>query len=132
MPGVMGSRRIRRLLAALASTALVAGACVAGTSLPADCASRSVERSATLSDDRLSPQRIDVCKGQTVTIKLDIQEDGELHFHGYDDQVPEMEVHAGEPISLSFDMTRAGQFPIELHQSASEEAEVGILTVYEP
>ena len=131
MPNVMSARRIRRLLAALASTAIAVSACVAGTSLPADCGNPSVVRSATLSGDRLSPQRIDVCKGQRVTVKLDIQQDGELHFHGYDDQVPETEVHAGQPISFSFDMTRAGQFPIELHQSATEEAEVGILTVYE-
>ena len=132
MPNVMSARRIRRLLAALASTAIAVSACVAGTSLPADCGNPSVVRSATLSGDRLSPQRIDVCKGQQVTVKLDIQEDGELHFHGYDDQVPETEVHAGQPVSFSFDVTRAGQFPIELHQSATEEAEVGILTVYAP
>ena len=127
----MSVRRIRRLLAALAIIALATSACVGGTSLPADCASPSVERHATLSGDRLSPQRIDVCKGQKVTVKLDIQQDGELHFHGYDDQVPATEVRAGQPTSVSFDMTRAGQFPIELHQSATEEAEVGILTVYE-
>ena len=128
----MRARRVPRLPAVLAIPALATSACVAGTSLPADCASPSVERNATLSGGRLSPQRIDVCKGQNVTVKLDIQHDGELHFHGYDDHVSGTEVHAGQPISFSFDMMRAGQFPIELHQSATEEAEVGILTVHEP
>lgn len=128
----MRARRTRRLLAVLAIIALGTSACVAGTSLPSDCATPSVERQASLSGNRLNPQRIDVCKGQQVTLKLDIQQDGELHFHGYDDQVPEAEVHAGQPVSFSFDMTHLGQFPIELHLSTGEEVQVGILTVHEP
>jgi len=112
---------------------MAAIACVAGTNLPSDCSTASVERNATLSGNRLTPDRIDVCKGQKVTLKVDIRQDGDLHFHGYDDQVPETAVHAGQPSSFSFDMTHAGQFPIELHLGVTgEEIQVGILTVYEP
>lgn len=129
----MRAHRISRLPLVLALIALVTGACVAGTSLPSDCATAKVERNATLSGNRLNPERIDVCKGQKLTLKLNIQQDGDLHFHGYDDQVPESPVHAGQPISFSFDMTHVGQFPIELHLSVTgEETQVGILTVYEP
>lgn len=130
---VMLARRSHRILAALAVIAVAASACVAGTSLPSDCRSPSVERDASLSGNRLNPERIDTCKGQKMTLKLDVQQEGELHFHGYDDQVPETAVHAGQPVSFSFDMTHAGQFPIELHLSVTgEEVQVGILTVYEP
>ncbi len=129
----MRARQSRSPLAVLAILALATSACVAGTGLPSDCATPSVERNATLSGNRLNPQRIDVCKGQKVTVKIDVQQSGELHFHGYDDQVPETEVSAGQPVSFSFDMTHLGQFPIELHLSVTgEEVEVGILTVHEP
>lgn len=129
----MRVRRSHRVLALLAVLALAASACVAGTSLPSDCRSPSVERNASLSGNRLSPQRIDTCKGQKMTLKLDVQQEGDLHFHGYDDQVPETAVHPGQQVSFSFTLTHAGQFPIELHLSVTgEEVQVGILTVYEP
>jgi len=133
MPVAMRVTQARRLLAAVAVIGMATTACVGSTDLPSDCSTPNVERDATLSGNRLNPQRVDVCKGQKVTLKLDIQQDGDLHFHGYDDQIPETAVHTGQPISFSFDMTRVGQFPIELHLGVTgEEVQVGILTVYEP
>ena len=114
------------LAALLAATA----ACAPQSTLPSDCAASSVERSATLSNGGLAPDGFDVCKGQAVTITITVQVPGTLHLHGYDDQVPEKPVVAGDVAKLAFTASRSGQFPLELHR-ATDEIELAILTVHE-
>lgn len=115
----------------VAALLLVSAACVPQSDLPSDCDAGAVERNATLSDAGLEPDAIDVCSGQEVTITITVERAGELHLHGYDDQVPELEVAVGEVTELAFTASRAGQFPLELH-TGQDEIEIGILTVHEP
>ena len=125
--------RIVSLLAALIALSIVGlTACVPAEQLPSSCNDPSVAISATLSADRLDPASIDVCRNQHVTVTVASQADGELHFHGYDDQVPEKEIAAGDSVTVKFDAVRSGQFPIELHpEDGSDEVQVGTLVVHE-
>ncbi|HEX3218991.1 MAG TPA: cupredoxin domain-containing protein [Candidatus Limnocylindria bacterium] len=107
-------------------------ACVPAEQLPSTCNDTSVNVSATVTSERLDPATIDVCKGQQVTISVASQADGELHFHGYDEEVPEQEIAAGQSITVKFTAVRSGQFPIELHPAdGSEEVQLGTLFVHE-
>ncbi len=115
---------------ALAALILAAAACVPQSDLPSDCESGQVERSATLTDAGLDPDTIAVCTGQEVTLTITVERAGELHLHGYDDQVPEQEVAVGDVAELSFTASHAGQFPLELH-AGGDEVEIAILTVHE-
>jgi cytochrome c oxidase assembly protein Cox11 len=124
----------RTRLGALSVGALLlfATACVPATTLPDDCDADSVQREVTLQGQSLQPSTIEVCRDQAVTVRLKAETDAEVHFHGYDDQVPEQEVQAGETVTLTFDATHAGQFPIEIHPAdGSEEVEAGTLVVNE-
>lgn len=115
---------------ALLLLASVSTGCVDQADLPDDCDSTDVQRHASLSGDRLDPERIDVCKGQEVTIEVASERDGELHLHGYDEEV---EATAGESATFEFTATLSGQFVIELHTpNGGPEVEVGLLTVHEP
>lgn len=107
--------------------------CVQQADLPDDCDAAVVQRQSSLTGDRLDPESIDVCKGQQVTIKITTQRAGELHLHGYDQEVPEVSVEPGDTATLTFTATRSGQFVIELHTpDQGPEIEVGLLTVHEP
>jgi len=119
-------------IALLLGTAMLAG-CVPQVVLPGDCGAGTVQRSATLSGDQLSPQSIDVCKGQQVTLEITTERAGEIHLHGYDVEAPEVEVEPGDTATFKFKATRPGQFIIELHTpNNGPEIKVGLLTVHEP
>ena len=118
---------------ALVLVATIGIGCVRQASLPDDCDAGAVERTASLSGDRLDPEAIDVCKGQEVTIEVATGRAGELHLHGYDEEAPEVAVEPGDTATFKFTATRAGQFVIELHTpNEGPEIEVGLLTVHEP
>jgi hypothetical protein len=124
--------RFRTMKATLAVLllAMVSIGCVEQADLPDDCDASAVQREASLSGDRLDPEGIDVCKGQEVTIDIASERDGELHLHGYDEEV---EAAAGETATFELTATRSGQFVIELHShDDGSEIEVGLLTVHEP
>jgi len=88
---------------------------------------------ATLTDERLEPSILEVCRGQTVTLIVDIERDGVFHIHGYDDQVQAAAVFAGEELELPFTAVRSGQFPIALHTAdGPAEVAIGTLIVHEP
>ena len=103
------------LLAAPALLVAVLTACVGDAGLPSTCHDPSVTFEATLRDEHLEPASFDACRGQEVTITFAIEQDGVLHLHGYDDQVPATEVRAGQETVFAFDAVRSGQFPIALH-----------------
>lgn len=122
----------RAFLGTLLAGGLVLGGCVPGTNLPDTCDDASVTIAATLVEERLEPSTLEVCRGQQVTIDLTVELDAVLHLHGYDEELPAQEVRAGENVTLSFEATRAGQFPIEIHTTdGPAEAEVGTLVVHE-
>lgn len=120
------------LVALLLLTAVSVG-CVRQAGLPDDCDDSAVQRTASLTGDRLDPEAIDVCKGQQVTIEIATERAGELHLHGYDEEAPGVTVEPGDTATFSFTATRAGQFVIELHTpNEGPEIEVGLFTVHEP
>jgi hypothetical protein len=124
---------IRAIASFLIAAGILAG-CVTGVERPDDCGDPSVVRVATLtSDHRLEPDAITVCLDQQVTLEVDVQTDGVLHLHGYDDQTSAQEVTAGTPVTLTFDAVHPGQFVIELHTADGPAGlGVGILTVDAP
>jgi hypothetical protein len=117
---------------ALAGFLLAAAGCVPQSDLPSDCDASQVERTATLAGQQLDPDAIDVCRGQRVTLNVTTQRDGVLHLHGYDDQGAAVQIRTGETAHLVFTASRAGQFPMEMHDANGSSEEVGILTVHEP
>jgi hypothetical protein len=131
MTSTAGMGRIQTLLIAVAMLVLTA-ACVPAEQLPSTCNDPSVTFSATLTVERLDPSTIDVCRNQQVTITVASQADGELHFHGYDDQVPEQDIANGDSLTVKLTASHPGQFPIELHPAdGSDEVQVGTLVVHE-
>jgi len=124
--GRIGARAAALLLV------LVAAGCVPATTLPSNCGEAEVSFSATLSDSRMQPAQFDVCRDQQVTIKVDSHVAGDLHFHGYDTEVPEQPVTAGQTVTVTFAASHPGQFQIELHpEDGSEERAVALLVVHE-
>jgi hypothetical protein len=113
---------------------LVTGAaCVPSTNLPSSCSEAAVTISATLSDSGMQPSQFDVCRDQEVTITVASQVAGELHFHGYDTDIPEQELQAGQSVTVKFTASHVGQFSVELHPAdGSDEREVAKLVVQEP
>ncbi|HEX6654813.1 MAG TPA: hypothetical protein VF153_01230 [Candidatus Limnocylindria bacterium] len=119
----------------VAATSLVvaAAACVPSTSIPATCNDPTVSFSATLTATAMQPDRFEVCRDQEVTITVAAQVGGEVHFHGYDDEIGEKEITAGQTLTVTFKAAHPGQFPIELHpEDGSAEREVAALVVNEP
>lgn len=127
---------IRHPLAAVSTLVLVlvtGAACVPSTTLPSTCSEAAVTISATLSDNGMQPSQFDVCRDQEVTITVASQVAGELHFHGYDTDIPEQELQAGQSVTVKFTASHVGQFSVELHPAdGSDEREVAKLVVQEP
>ena len=116
----------------LLAIALVLAACVPSTNLPENCGADSVTLRATLVEERLEPATLEVCRDQQVTLELSVERDAVFHLHGYDAEVPARQVSAGEDVTLEFQASRAGQFPIAIHtEDGPAEATVGTLIVHE-
>ena len=71
----------------------------------------------------MTPDEIEVGKGDRVRLRVTSEEPVELHLHGYD---IEREVAPGEPATLSFEADLTGRFEIEDHDS---EEVLGVLIV---
>lgn len=119
---------------ALLALALTTAGCVSTNQPdPEACAAPTTTLELSLTSAGLTPRDPAVCRGQQVELQVQSNVDGILHFHGYEEQVPLIEVVAGERADVTFDASRSGQFPIEVHTNeAPEGTSVGILTVYEP
>jgi hypothetical protein len=134
-PAESGGQHILKSLhryPALVLVAAILTACVPQVVLPATCQEPSVVLHATLAAEQLTPGTLEVCRDQRVTLTIDVQRDGIVHLHGYDDEVAATEVQAGETLDLEFTAVRSGQFPIALHtQDGPAEVTVGILIVHE-
>lgn len=128
------SPRRRALGIALLGLALGIAGCVENNKPdPSACAAPSTTLDLSVTEAALTPQDPAVCRGQHVEMSIRSDIDGVLHIHALDDQVPSIEVTAGGRTDVSFDASRSGQFPIELHTDESPEGtSVGVLTVHEP
>ncbi|MBI2691493.1 MAG: hypothetical protein HYX29_06085 [Solirubrobacterales bacterium] len=71
-------------------------------------------------------QTINVVRGESVAILAKASSTGELHVHGYD---KETSLKPDEVVRAKFKATIDGEFPIEFHLPAGDQAEVGILLV---
>jgi hypothetical protein len=112
--------------------ALALAACVPSANLPENCDADAVTLQATLVEERLEPSSLEVCRGQQVTIELTVERDAVFHLHGYDEEAPAQQVTAGEDLTLEFEASRAGQFPIAIHTTdGPAEATVGTFIVHE-
>lgn len=129
---VIGRRRT--LAAVLIGLAVGAIGCVESREpAPEACAASAVEVELTLTTSSLNPGDPSACRGQVVTLRIESEVEGMLHVHGYDAELIPIDVGPGLTTEISFDATRSGQFPIELHsEQDSDGSTVGILTVYEP
>ncbi|MGI5243603.1 hypothetical protein [Dactylosporangium sp. CA-139066] len=65
---------------------------------------------------RASPPtgRVEVGRGEVISITVTSDEADELHVHGYD---KELALKAGEPASLTLTADRTGLFEVETHKS---------------
>ncbi len=118
----------------LSVISVVLAACVADTR-PDDaaCSAPTIELELTVRADDMVPSNPSVCRDQEVTLVISAQVDGVMHVHGYDTELPATELSNGDELSLIFDASRSGQYPIELHRLESPQGiNVGILTVHEP
>jgi hypothetical protein len=128
MPAAIGSRLVPSLMAALL---LVLAGCVAAESLPATCNDPTVSLRAELHGEQLTPNRLDVCRDQGVTLTITSDRAGILHLHGYDDQAAAQEIRPGGSARFAFNATRTGQFVLELHRLDAPAIDLAILTVHE-
>jgi len=69
------------------------------------------------------PSTLQVNQGDNVTINITVDEDEELHLHGYNLHI---DLQKGIPSSLTFTATSSGNFPYELEHSSTE---IGALQV---
>ena len=70
-----------------------------------------------LGEARLNPSKIRVKQGDRVTLKIDSQQAGEVHLHGYDLKV---DVEAGEAVDLLVPADITGRFRITFHQQEED------------
>jgi hypothetical protein len=126
-----GSARAAAL--SLVALAGALAACIASSGPdPSACGAPTFSAEVRLTERGLEPSGISVCRGQRVVISIEAAIDGVLHVQGYDEEIPLLELQAGDRDRIAFEAVRSGQFPIELHSNAAPAGEsVGILTVHE-
>ena len=92
--------------------------------------------------EKLDPETIKVKQDDKVTLKIEAEEPGEFHIHGYD---IERDVQPGEVAELFFEADTTGKFKITFHavetgeeeheeeeheDEENEEVEIGALEVH--
>ncbi len=100
----------------------------AETAPPATTADEAVEKEAPTATIRLESgepvggaARIEVTRGDTVTIRIRADTDEQIHVHGYD---LTQSVGPGQPATLEFVAELEGIFDIEAHESGAHVAEL--------
>jgi hypothetical protein len=103
---------IRVLLTTMvAASAILAAAC--GGSAP-----EAVEIPVNVTGEAMDPGTIRVKQGDMVTLKIDTEESGEFHLHGYD---IEQDVYENEVGNLYFVADATGRFRITFHHKGEDE-----------
>ncbi|MET9436579.1 hypothetical protein [Streptomyces sp. NPDC006551] len=91
------------------------GAPTAGTTAPgAPVHGRTVEITISGTSVQPPPSRVELRKGDSVTLRVTSDRDDTLHVHGYDRELP---LPAGRPASLTLTADRSGLFEVETHAS---------------
>ncbi len=120
-----------RLAAAVLPALLLLAAAACGGGGPEE-----LEIPVQLDQGKLSPETIRVKRGDMVTLKIEAEETGGLHLHGYD---IEKDVAAGEVVDFFFVADATGRFQITFHAGggghgdifASEELQPGDAFTYQ-
>ena len=71
-------------------------------------------------NEKLNPETITVKQNDSVTLKIEAKEPGELHLHGYD---IEKVVNPGEVTDFFFEANTTGRFKITFHELEEGEGE---------
>jgi hypothetical protein len=123
--------RAGRLAPLLLVSVVALGGCVS-ENRPEDCEADERTIELTVSAGALEPGDPAACRGQLVALVIDSEVDGVFHVHGLDAVLPATTIAAGEEMTLEFEATTSGQFPIELHPTDDPQGvTIGILTVHE-
>lgn len=106
--------RIRMLITTMAvAVAILAAAC--GGSAP-----EAVEIPVNVAGESMDPGTIRVKQGDMVTLKIDAEESGEFHLHGYD---IEQDIDENEVANFYFVADATGRFRITFHHSRGDHEE---------
>lgn len=91
-----------------------AGTAPPATTPPAQPAGRTL--SLTISGDSVQPppSRVELKKGERLTLRVTSDRADTLHVHGYDRELP---LSAGIPATLTLTVDRTGLFEVETHES---------------
>jgi len=102
---------------------LIIATSVAGALAAAACsgsAPEAVEIPVNVAGEAMDPVTIRVKQGDLVTLKIDAEEAGEFHLHGYD---IEQEVDEDEVADFYFVANATGRFRITFHHTEEDEDE---------
>lgn len=106
--------RMRRLITTMAVVVTtLAAAC--GGSTP-----QAVEISVNVAGETMNPETIRVKQGDRVTLKIQAEEAGEYHLHGYD---IEQDIDEDEVANFYFVADATGRFRITFHHSEENHGE---------
>ena len=109
--------RIMKLFALLTIvavlTTLIAAACGGGEP-------EELEIPVRVEGESMSPETIKVKQGDMVTLKIQVEEAGEFHLHGYD---IEKDIEPGEVTDFFILADATGRFKITFHHSEEGEEE---------
>ena len=84
---------------------------------------QAVEVAVEVGEETMSPETVRVNQGDTVTLKINAEEPGEFHLHGYD---LELDVEAAEVSDMVFVADATGRFRITFHhQEEGDEHKPG-------
>jgi len=104
------------LLLVLLASALALAAC--GGAGP-----QELEVAVEIGEEKMNPETVRVKQGDTVTLKINAEEPGEFHLHGYD---LELDVEATEVADMVFVADATGRFRITFHhQEEGDEHKPG-------
>ena len=77
----------------------------------------------TVSNQKMSPEKITVKQGDTVNLTVIKDTDEEVHLHGYDIH---FEGKAGTKVTKNFKADKSGSFEIELEQTSTHLGDLDV------
>lgn len=104
--------RIRVLITSVSVIGVIVAVACGGS------APEAVAIPVNVSGETMTPGTIRVKQGDMVTLKIDAQEDGEFHLHGYD---IEQDIDADEVANFYFVADATGRFKITFHHSGEDD-----------
>ncbi len=105
------------LTAAIALLVVLAAVAACGGGEPED-----LDIAVKVENEKLSPETITVKQNDSVTLKIEAEEPGEFHLHGYD---IEKVVSPGEVTDFFFEANITGRFKITFHRLEDDEGQHG-------